>query len=255
MNEQANHNHEELHRRARAQGWLKTGLLLGLGVYFSVLILTGSLNNYINPRFAWLTFVAAGVFFLLGGYNLYMLVRGQDEDGHDHGHDHTVSWGALLLLGVPLALGVPIPSQPLGADAVGGSISTTSSAGVVDATTFTIAPEYRNVLDWLRVFNAASDYTALEGQPANVIGFVYLEPDMPADEFMAARFTISCCVADASAIGLPVLWAGASGLPQGGWVQVQGVIEVAEVDGETRPVLRATSVETVAQPEQPYLFP
>ncbi len=248
------HMHDDTHTTpSHTQDWLKTAILFGFGSYFAALIVTSSLNNYINLRFAWLTYVAAAVFFLLGGFSLYTLLRPQAEDGH--GHDHSVSWGALLLLGVPLALGVLVPSQPLGADAVGGAISTSTVAGVVDSTTFTIAPENRNVLDWLRVFNATADFAALEGQPANVVGFVYIEPGIPEDEFMVARFTLSCCVADASAIGLPVIWADASDLPQNQWVQAQGVIEVVEMDGDMRPILRAESVEVVPQPEHPYLYP
>jgi uncharacterized repeat protein (TIGR03943 family) len=72
---------------------------------------------------------------------------------------------------------------------------------------------------------------------------------------MAARFTIACCVADASAIGLPVRWAAASELAQGAWVQVRGQIEVETVDGELRPVLHAETLEIVPQPEHPYLYP
>lgn len=249
------HTHHPIHlppgRRERAQRWLKAGLLLGLGVYFTVLIVTGSLNNYINIRFVWLAYVAAVIFFLLGAYSLYDLMR---PDPHHHAHAHGgLSWG-VLVVGLPLVLGALIPSQPLGVEAVGGSISTTA-VNAVNATTFTVAPEYRNVLDWLRVFSSTADFTALEGEPADVIGFVYTEPGMAADEFMAARFTLSCCVADASAIGLPVLWSDTPGLTPGAWVQVKGVIGVDEANGETRPVLRATTVEAVPQPEHPYLYP
>ncbi|MBL8147804.1 MAG: TIGR03943 family protein, partial [Anaerolineae bacterium] len=211
-------------------------------------------NNYINLRFAWLAWVAAGIFFLLGGFSLYTLLRpGAAND--THGHDHRISWASLLALGVPLALGVLIPSQPLGAEAVDGSISTTTTVSAGSATTFAIAPEYRNALDWLRVFSATSDFSTLEGQPADVTGFVYREPGTPEDEFLAARFTISCCVADASAIGLPVIWEGTPELAQGAWVQVKGTIAVQNHDGETRPVLHAESVDLVDQPEHPYLYP
>ncbi len=249
------HLHDPIHlpqaRRERAQHWMKTLLLLGLGVYFAALIVTGSLNNYINIRFVWLAYVAAVLFFLLGAYSLYDLLR----PGHPH-HDHAhggLSWG-ILTLGLPLVLGTLIPSQPLGVEAVGGSISTTA-VSAVNATTFTVAPEFRNVLDWLRVFSSTADFTTLEGEPADVIGFVYTEPAMPADEFMAARFTLSCCVADASAIGLPVIWQDTASLAPGEWVRVKGVIDIDEANGETRPVLRATAVEAVPQPEHPYLYP
>jgi uncharacterized repeat protein (TIGR03943 family) len=225
-------------------------VLLGLGVYFVALLLTGSLTHYINLRFAWLTVLAAVLFFVLGAARLIALLRAPKAG---HGHTHALTWGAVALLAAPLILGVGVPSQPLGAEAVSGSLST-APVGVSDQT-FAVAPEQRTVLDWLRTFSAAPDLTALTGLRANVVGFVYIEPDMPADEFMAARFTIACCVADASAIGLPVRWDAAPELAQGAWVQVRGSIEVETANGELRPVLRAESVEMVAQPEHPYLYP
>jgi putative membrane protein len=72
---------------------------------------------------------------------------------------------------------------------------------------------------------------------------------------MVARFTISCCVADSSAIGLPVMWQGVDTLPQDTWVRVQGTFEVGDFQGDTVPILQASSVEVVPQPEHPYLYP
>lgn len=247
------HDHDHEHSHPRVRDWLKTAILFALGLYFAALIATGSLNNYINLRFAWLAWVAAAIFLLLGAYSLYTLLRPGPNDAH--GHDHSVSWGALLIVGAPLALGLALPSQPLGASAVGGSISTTTPASAGSAATFTVAPGQRNVLDWLRAIGATEDVSALTGEPADVIGFVYTEPGTPEHEFLLARFTLSCCVADASAIGLPVVWAAASDLEQGAWVQVKGTMDVLNEDGETRPVLRAQSVEVVDQPEHPYLYP
>jgi uncharacterized repeat protein (TIGR03943 family) len=250
--------HEAHPAQTETRAWVKTAILLGMGVYFAALIVTSSLNNYINLRFAWLAWVAAGIFFALGGYSLYRLMRRENEDDHDHGHDHDhgeVSWGALIVLGVPLMLGALVPSQPLGAEAINGTVNTSVVTGASEITTFTVAPENRNVLDWLRVFNATADFSTLDTQPADVVGFVYTEPGMAADEFMAARFTLSCCVADASAIGLPVVWDETASLNQNDWVRVTGTIEIQSTDGVTRPVLRAESVEVVAQPEHPYLYP
>lgn len=248
------HDH---HHHASEASWLdvlKAGILLALGLFFAQLIVTGSLSNYIAVRFAWLAWVATIIFFTLGGYSVYCLIRpGNGADGHDH--DHSVSWSAILIVSVPLLLGTLVPSQPLGADALSGSINTTAAVGVTSVNMFTIAPENRNVLDWLRVFSVTSDFSTLEGQPANVVAFVYQEPGMADDEFMAARFTVSCCVADASAIGLPVLWDGASELSPNTWVQVSGVVTVEQVGEETRPVIRAESVTIVDQPDHPYLYP
>jgi len=260
------HNHEHNHaqhdhddRTTTIQLWLKALLLIGLGVYFVYNIGSGNILNYVNVRFAWLSYVAAALFLLIGSFSIWHLLRDHDHDEHDHNHDghvHTpISWGVLALLAVPLVLGTLIPSQPLGAEAVSGNL-TSSAATVGSATvqTFNVPPLQRNVLDWLRAFNTA-DTKQFNGQPADVIGFVYTEPTFDKNEFMIARFSITCCVADATAIGLPVYWDKAADLPQGQWIEIKGTFAPGTFKGSTTPVLQAASIDSVAQPEHPYLYP
>ncbi|MCA9907298.1 MAG: TIGR03943 family protein [Anaerolineae bacterium] len=250
--------HVHNHAQAKAQGWIKTALLLGLGGYFSWIIVTGNFANYINLRFAWLSYVAAAIFLLLGVWSLYGVLRDTGHDhhhDHDHEHEHGVSWGMLAIIAVPLVIGTLIPSQPLGVEAISGSIAITNAAAVANVTNFTIDPLERNVLDWLRVFNSVNDYAEINGEPADLIGFVYREATFADDQFMVARYSISCCVADASAMGIPVTWPDTAVLEQGQWVRVQGAFQVASFRDDELPILQAQTVELVEQPEHPYLYP
>ena len=76
------------------------------------------------------------------------------------------------------------------------------------------------MLDWIRLFNSQVDLTPHLGEDANVIGFVYEESRLPAGHFLVARFTVSCCVADAFAIGMAVDWPDK--LAVNSWVNVRG---------------------------------
>jgi uncharacterized repeat protein (TIGR03943 family) len=252
------HDHDHAHS-APLQEWLKTALLIGLGLYFVYIIVTGNLPNYVNERFAWLSYVAAVIFLLLGATSLYKLMQVRSHDHHDHehhhDHDHThsaISWAALAVVAIPLVLGTLIPSRPLGAAAVGDDLNANRLGGDSSAA-FSIAPEQRNILDWVRAFNSTDDPAAFSGQNVDVVGFVYRGADYPADTFLVARFTIRCCVADSVAIGLPVVWA--DDLPQDTWVRVRGPLATGTFQGETRAVVQPTSVEIVPQPEHPYLYP
>jgi uncharacterized repeat protein (TIGR03943 family) len=249
------HDHDHDHRRELLAEIVKTGLLIGLGLYFVVNIISGNLTNYINVRFSWLSYVAAALFLLIGGFSALGLLnarRAEHDHHHDHDHDHSaISWGTLMVIAVPLVLGTLIPSRPLGAESVDGNVSITAAS--VDNMVLSIEPSKRNVLDWLRVFNATDDYATLSGLPADVIGFVYFEPTFGENQFMVARFTVSCCVADASAIGIPVHWPEA--VEQGQWVRVTGVMETGDFRGDAAPILHAQAVEVVEQPEHPYLYP
>lgn len=258
-------HHEHLHPHAKpgVRDWLRALILIGLGLYFTYNIVSGSLTNYINERFVWLSYIAAAIYLLLGALNVWNLLAGGArgthdhlDHHHDHDHDHhhaPVSWFGLLIIAAPLVLGTLIPSRPLGASAVESVNFTGASAA--GSTTITTPPEQRNVLDWLRIFNSVSDYDELNNQPADLIGFVYREPSFGDEMFMVARFTISCCVADASPIGLPVAWTETADLQPDTWVRVRGTFRVSDFRGERVPVLQAEMVETVEQPKHPYLYP
>ena len=259
------HDHDHHHAQERLQAWLKAALLLGLGLYFIYNIASGNLANYVNARFGWLSYVAAALFLMLAASSAYDLLKTEKrkhdehhhhEHDHDHDHEHgAISWPALAVVAVPLVLGTLIPSRPLGSDAVGGSISLSAVSSTTSVTGFTTNPLERSVLDWLRAFNQSGDTASFNGQSADVIGFVYKEPTFGEDYFMVARFAISCCVADASAIGLPVAWDGSQDLAADTWVRVQGAFQVGDFRGDTVPILHATSVDVVPQPEHPYLYP
>lgn len=69
-----------------------------------------------------------------------------------------------------------------------------------------------------------------------------------------ARFTLTCCVADAAAIGMIVRWPAAAELATNGWVRVQGPVQLGELEGRRMPVIEAHSVEAVPPPDRPYIY-
>jgi uncharacterized repeat protein (TIGR03943 family) len=248
--------------RARHKDWVRTAVLLAMGVYLTFLLISGNLSNYMNSHFHWLVGVAAGLFYFLGGWNLLVVWRGSPEPhtlddnlniSHE-GHTHTnVSWWAIGIASLPLVFALLVPSRPLGADAV-HRISF-SPVGVASAASAARSPLDRNILDWLREFNRIDNPAAFNGVPARVIGFIYREPHMSDDEFMVARFTISCCVADAFAIGLPVRMEGAAAYSTGAWIEVEGTFQAGTFDDRAIPILHPTRIELTDVPARPYLYP
>ncbi|MCZ7679411.1 MAG: TIGR03943 family protein [Sandaracinaceae bacterium] len=122
------------------------------------------------------------------------------------------------------------------------------------------APLDRNVLEWLRAFSLETDLAGFEGQEADVIGFVYRDPALDGSaRFLVARFVMSCCVADAQAIGLTVEWPGAADLQADPWVRVRGTFALRTLEGQPAPVLMAYAgadgVQPVDRPAHPYLYP
>lgn len=243
----------------------RIAILAGLGMYFSYNIISGNLSNYINARFAWLSYLAAALFLLMAAAALCQFWRERHHDHHhdhdhhhhhDHDHSHTRSWWVLLIVAMPLILGTLIPSQPLGVEAVNGEVRI-SAVNISTATTLTTDPLEWNILDWLRNFNFSSDLTEFNGQEASVIGFIYREPNFPDNHFMVARFAVSCCVADSTAMGLPIFSESdvLADIQDGEWVRVSGLFEVGEFQEQTIPIMQLTDLEIVEQPAHPYLNP
>lgn len=236
------------------QEWAKSVILLGLGIYFVVLIVTGNLSNYINLRFAWLSYLAAMIFLLLGIWSIVRLFTGHTLR-HRHSSTHLpIPWSGIVVVGLPLIFATLLPSQPLGAEAISGGISLEPVGGISTASRYNVPPIERNVLDWLREFDEVSNPAELEGLPVDIIAFIYREPDMPETQFMAARFTLSCCVADAFAVGMPVESDNADEWADGVWIRIQGTLGVGEFRGGQVPIIIPDSIEETDPPQNPYLY-
>lgn len=233
---------------------VKIAVLVGLALYFAYNIFSGNLTNYINQRFAWLSYVAVVIFAALAAANAYALYKRDFAPAYE-GHTGPLHWSVIAFAAVPLLLGTLIPSQPLGADAINGGVSLSVST-VSASSSLARAPQDRNVLDWLRVFGSENSPTSFDDQPADLIGFVYREPDFPEGHFMVARFTMSCCVADAQPIGLPVYApAQNADLVAGEWVRIAGTFRADLFRDRRTPIIQAATIEVVDQPEHPYLYP
>lgn len=262
------HEHEHQHHLSGAwiQRCMQTLIVYLLGAYFVYLALPGgNLGNYINTQLlGWLTWVGAAAFFIIALVCTHELRRASlrhhhHNHQHDHDHHHAAGIGSWLILGLlalPFLLGWAFPSKPLGGSAV-SDLSTDVTSFNLGSTqpSVEIPSGERNILDWLRVLNSSANLREFEGQEIEVIGFVYRDAQIQQpDQFMAARFALSCCVADARAIGMVVQNAEGAALPQDTWVSVSGHIEIQHLNRIDTPVIVADTVEVIEPPSQPYLY-
>lgn len=236
--------------------------MLALGLFLAEKLWSGSIFFFINQRFVPLILFGAAAAIVLAAGAAWLWARRPTAHAHDHDHARTPAhfpFGTVVLVTLPLVLGLAIPARPLGASAVDNKGLNTSAplsaSGGGAATTLQIAPEERTILDWVRAFNYAPDASAFNDQPADVVGFVYRNNRLAENQFMIGRFIVTCCAADASAVALIAEWPEAAQLPENAWVRVRGPVRAAELDGQAIPLIAATHVEPVAQPEQPYMYP
>ena len=166
--------------------------------------------------------------------------------------------GESFFIFIPLIIGLIIPAKPLSASAIsnrGLSAGAPLSAGGSRQANPNQASTERTVLDWIKLFNYQTDLSPYLGQKADVIGFVYHDTRLPAGHYMVSRFAITCCVADAFAIGMVVQPATADTIVDNTWIDVKGPVQSINVDGHQVPLIVSGIVTPVQPPQQPYLFP
>jgi uncharacterized repeat protein (TIGR03943 family) len=231
-------------------------LMALLGLFLLSRLWSGNILLYINQRFVVLVFLA-GLGFVILAQVLYAerLSSQNDDEESAKGYSKSTLWW----LAIPILIGFLIPARPLSPTAVanrGISIDAPLSARIEDTTDLlSLSPTERSVLDWIRLFSFSENQQQFVGQPVDVTGFVFSDGRLSETQFMVGRFTITCCVADATALGMIVEYPQAAILKQLSWVRVQGKLDLLERDGRLLPVVLAESVEAVPSPEQPYLFP
>jgi putative membrane protein len=238
--------------------FLQAFILLALFMFIGFKLISGTLSLYINMRFMPLTVFGIAMLAIM---TFVIFPRsGSKTEEHDH-HDsrgqHDISPSALVILIVPLLIGILIPAHPLDAAAASTRGMNVSAPLVGSSQTreFQSAADTRNILDWIVIFNSTNDLSPYLGQTARVTGFVYHDPRLPANQFIVSRFVITCCTADASAIGMIVNWNQSAGLTQSSWVEVKGPVQASKLGGQPIPLIEASDVQSTLQPDQPYLYP
>jgi len=174
-------------------------------------------------------------------------------DGHDHGHQMTsVAW----LLAVPLLVLFLITPAPLGAYAVERE---TPREPAPVTSPFSPLPEPVDgavdiTLTELMTRSYYDSSGSLVDVPVRLSGFVVTEPPL-SDGFRLARFTLSCCAADAFAIQVEVHGLDGPVPEVDTWVEVVGtwIEPPSDASGAQRGVaVRASSVTPIERPTFPY---
>ena len=266
--------------QSRIQTAGKALLLLSIALFLWTRLTGGTLSYYVSPRFWWLT--------ILGMIGLVIVALSyrwpkSDHPAHDHDHtehehaehdhthhdhtqhDHThhdhpehvhhrLRWGGALIVALPILLGLLVPAQPLGASALDNrEIDIRSSALPQTVQAAAEKPALsRNILDWMRAFQTG-DPVQYVGEEAQVTGFVFHDERLAENQFLVARFTVSCCAADAQIAWLVAEATDAEALVTNEWVEVRGIFGKGDESG--LPVLQVNELAQVDVPNFPYLYP
>ncbi|WP_427127480.1 TIGR03943 family putative permease subunit (plasmid) [Priestia megaterium] len=112
-----------------------------------------------------------------------------------------------------------------------------------------------NDTDYIPVMNIIeNNIEQFIGKKIEVNGFVYREKGFKDNQFVVARFGISCCAADASVYGLLSKLENASTLKNDTWVRIKGIIQKTTYNEEDVPYVQVQQIEDILQPDNPYVY-
>ena len=151
-----------------------------------------------------------------------------------------------MLLAAPLVLLIPPrPSfSTLAANRSSGALE-----GESETLTFLSPPEQRSLTDWVRLLRSQPDPELYRGDPVRISGFVMPTPQAAP---VLARLTVRCCLADATPVGIPVIWPEGASLKADEWLSVSGRMGVERVGGVLRSVVIAETVQPIPKPKRPF---
>ena len=225
-------------------------LVLLLATIVFTMTISGSFRNYLQEWLGpWLlaSAVAMGALSLWTLLDVTDTIAGLKGNTHEHGFPKSVVF--LLLPALLFALSAP---ASLGANAA-SSTATKSRSSSSDLIEF--PPLSADSVTEMSVQDFEDRYTfgdpkLLVERPVRLLGFVAKQSTLPEGQWSVNRFRIYCCVADASLFTVSVEGVAR---PEGDnvWVEVEGVINLDA--SEEHPVLTASRVKVIQQPEDPYL--
>ncbi|OYD06862.1 TIGR03943 family putative permease subunit [Paludifilum halophilum] len=94
----------------------------------------------------------------------------------------------------------------------------------------------------------------LKGKPVKVKGFIFRADNMPEGVVLVSRYSITCCTADASVIGIFAKFPGSDQIKEGTWIEVKGGLDSIVVERSRVPFIEAPSHRVVEAPKDPYVY-
>lgn len=115
---------------------------------------------------------------------------------------------------------------------------------------------YANPSLFMEIFTAIDLYLEpFMGKTIELSGFVYRQDDFPSDQFVVARFGVTCCTADALPYGVMVTLPNAKDYPNDTWVKVKGTISKTMYQGEDIILVDVKKIQKIPEPKSPYVYP
>ena len=218
-------------------------VMAGWGAFLLWMAVSGSMSRFLGPRTYWVAWFGAVMLLLAGTVTA---LQGLRSPGPRAGR---ADWAAVVLLSIPVALVLALPSPQLGAQA-----ASRKAVGVGALSSFVPPPPSGGEIGLEEIHYAgmsrayADQVGIVEGAEVDLTGFVTHPKNQKAGTFSLTRFYISCCAADAVPYSVPL--EADEDLDDDVWLHVTGTL----ARGKDGFVVKPTSLEEIEEPRTPYLY-
>lgn len=237
---------------------------------FAIYYFSGDYVDILNPQFGWLVLMA---FILSLVFFLALFFRPENSPGHHHHHhlQHgSIDLVRLLILLAPILYIAGYESGNLGSYAfkkralnitgidenagnMGRNMNIVSEPGYDK---YLVASAAAKLPERVSIIDIHADFEKLLGKNIQTVGrYMSQAPGVPDDKFVIFRFVMVCCVADAQPVAVLVKGPRNPNLKEESWLEVEGILEKATVQGNPAAVINATRIRTTGEPANPYLTP
>lgn len=218
-------------------------MLLAWGAFLLWMAMSGTMSRFLGPRTYWVAWFGAATLLLTGAITGLHALR---SPGPRAGR---ADWAGVVLLTIPMALVLALPSPQLGAQA-----ASRKAVGVGALSSFVPPPVSGGEIGLEEIHyggisRAYADQVGIvEGAEVDLTGFVTHPKNAKDGTFSLTRFYISCCAADAVPYSVPIQ--ADADLADDTWLKVTGTLR----RGKGGFVVTPTEIEEIEEPSSPYLY-
>ncbi|GEM_PF-1860173 len=243
--------------------------LLWSGV-FAIYYFSGDYVDFLNPQFSWLVLMA----FILSLIFFIAIFTLPDNRSSHHHHHHSPHENAdlirMMILLAPILYVAGFESGNLGSYAfekrainmtkiddnarnIAKNMEIPGDLKYYDAL---VASVSQRLPTQVSLIDIHADFEKLVGRKIQTRGMLISDvPGVPPGKFVIFRFVIVCCVADAQPVAVVVNGQRPENISNETWVEVEGILEKTEIEGNPAVVINADRIVSAPAPENPYLTP
>ncbi|WP_028778909.1 TIGR03943 family putative permease subunit [Shimazuella kribbensis] len=250
---------------------LRVCILFSLAILLTYLILSRQLNYFIHPRIQYFSIFGFAALIILGIIQMKNI---------RHKAMHPIGIWGYIMISLPIFFFVLFPSKPSDANLADQKVYTYIPPAQVDKKTKkdmdatqlqeedweapykkqaaefkklpTIILTKENFID---VTNVLAMYPEdFKGKKVRMVGFVYREEGFEENQFVIARLSMACCVADAGVVGFFVETKRPKVFQKDQWYQIDGTFEMKKRETGEVPGLKIEQYKRVPALKDSYVY-